>query len=309
MKYAINRRTFLRLSATTLSAVPFLSFSNIISEKPFLQFGMMTDSHYADCPSRGIRFFQESKAKMKECVDLMNQRKVDFMIHLGDLKDESKPAIESETLQYLKEIESVYATFSGPRFHAIGNHDLDSISKKQFLDHIENTGIPKDKSYYSFDQNGFHFVVLDANYLKDGTDHGNNNFHWEDTQLPPEELQWLKEDLNKTTFPTFVFLHHTLYDVGEIGKKYHVTDADQIRNILEKSGKVKAVFQGHYHREQYQKINGIHYYVLKAMVDYSGKENNSYAIVKLYKNGVLEIEGFRRAISKSLHFNLIKNEN
>ncbi|MBD0400383.1 metallophosphoesterase [Flammeovirga sp. EKP202] len=309
MKYAINRRTFLRLSATTLSAAPFLSFNTIIAEKPLLQFGMMTDSHFADCPSRGIRFFHESKEKMQECVDLMNKRKVDFMIHLGDLKDEGKPAVESETLQYLQEIERVYAQFSGPRYHAIGNHDLDSISKKQFLDHIENTGISKDKSYYSFDKQGFHFIVLDANYLKDGTDHGHRNFHWEDTQLSTEEWQWLQRDLLNNTLPTIVFLHHTLHDVGEKGKKYHVTDSHKIRKLLEESGNVLAVFQGHYHQEKYQKINGIHYYVLKAMVDYSGKKNNSYAIVKLYKNGVLEIEGFRRAISKSLHFNLIKNEN
>ena len=32
---------------------------------------------------------------------------------------------------------------SGPRYHCVGNHDVDSITKQQFLENIENTGIPK----------------------------------------------------------------------------------------------------------------------------------------------------------------------
>jgi hypothetical protein len=40
--------------------------------------------------------------------------------------------------------------------------DADSISKEQFSDSVENTGINAGRTYYSFDFKGAHFVVLDA---------------------------------------------------------------------------------------------------------------------------------------------------
>jgi hypothetical protein len=41
-------------------------------------------------------------------------------------------------------------------------------------------------------------------------------------------------------------------------------------------------------------------YTLKAMVDGSGNQNNSYAIVQVFDDGSISITGYRKAVSKNL---------
>ena len=79
-----------------------------------------------------------------------------------------------------------------------------------------------------------------------------------------------------------------------------VPESAAVRQILEQSGKVLCVFQGHVHEESYQVINGIPYYSVNAVVDGDGSENSSYMIVDVYKDGSLKIEGFRRATDRDI---------
>ena len=55
---------------------------------PKLRFGIVTDSHYADVDTKSGRYYRQSLAKMEECVNLMRRQQVDFLIELGDLKDQ-----------------------------------------------------------------------------------------------------------------------------------------------------------------------------------------------------------------------------
>jgi alkaline phosphatase len=81
----------------------------------------------------------------------------------------------------------------------------------------------------------------------------------------------------------------------------YVNNAAEIRQILEQSGKVTAVFQGHHHEGSYSYIEGIHYYTLKAMVEGPGDENNSYAIVEILPDRSITVTGYRKAITKQLN--------
>ena len=60
------------------------------------------------------------------------------------------------------------------------------------------------------------------------------------------------------------------------------------------------VFQGHDHRGGHSLIGGIHYYTLKAAVEGSGEENNSYGIVEVRRNGDIVVEGFRKAVDLAM---------
>ena len=117
----------------------------------------------------------------------MNAEKVDFLVEMGDFKDENKKPIEDKTIAHLRAVEEVFQKFTGPTYHVLGNHDMDSISKKQFLANVENTGIDPAKSFYSFDSKGLHFTVLDANYTSDRTDYDHGNFSWSDANIPPRQ--------------------------------------------------------------------------------------------------------------------------
>lgn len=297
----ITRRVFLKASMVSLTglAVAPLSCSlqtTLGRRRGTARFGIVTDSHYADADTIGSRYYRHSLDKLTECVELMNAQKVDFLIELGDFKDQDNPPVEQRTLSYLQAIEKIFQQFNGPTYHVLGNHDEDSISKEQFLTNVENTNIGPAKSYYSFDFNGVHFVILDASYRADGTDYDHGNFDWTDANVPPAELNWLKQDLIAARRVAIVFIHQLLDGTGP----HYVKNAAVVRQVLEESDKVTAVFQGHQHSGGYSRIEGIHYYTLKAMVEGPGEENNSYAIVEVRPDHSITVTGYRKAVSKQL---------
>ncbi len=306
-KWKITRRAFLKASAATLAglAVAPLSCTHWAGpggRRRTARFGIVTDSHYADADTVGSRYYRQSLDKMNECIKLMNEKKVDFLIELGDFKDQNNPPIEQKTITYLRAVENVFQKYNGPTYHVLGNHDMDSISKEQFSKNVENTKIEPGKSYYSFDFNGVHFVILDANYTSDSTEYNHGNFDWTDANIPPAEVNWIIRDLASTSKPTILFIHQLL---DGSGSKY-VNNAAAIRQILEKSDKVMAVFQGHHHEGSYSYIEGIHYYTLKAMVEGPGHENNSYAIVEILPDQSITVTGYRKAVSKQLDYATVK---
>ena len=298
-KLIITRREFLKVSTSViagLSVDPLFAFSQERNPGIRVKFGIVTDSHYADTVPIGNRYFRQSFSKMQECIELMNRLKVDFLIELGDFKDQDTPPNKENTILYLQKIENLFQQFKGPRYHVLGNHDLDSLSKKDFLKIVDNTGIPPLSNYYSFDLNDLHFIVLDANFKKDGTDYRNGNFKWRDTNIPSAEINWLRADLQSSSKPVIVFVHQQLDCHGDLC----VNNSEEVREVLQNSRKTIAVFQGHNHMGHYSLLEGIHYFTLKAMVEGSGDRNNAYAVVKVFDDGSMSVTGFRNAISKVL---------
>lgn len=297
--WTLSRRRFLGISG--IFATGLLISSDLLAKgrsKSLIRFGMLSDVHYADREPAGERFYRQSIAKVQEAIAQMNQEKLDFAIELGDFKDQEAVPNETNTLKYLTDIESVFQKFNGPTYHVLGNHDMDSISKQQFLERVENTGIPPTKSYYSFQKKGIHFVVLDGNFTKEGKAYDHGNFHWEDTTIPANQTDWLKADLKANKLPVIVFIHQMLDDSKNVKQAVH--NAAEVRHILEQSGNVLCVFQGHVHEERYNLINGIHYYSVNAVVDGDGPENSAYMIVDVYKDGSLKMDGFRRATDREI---------
>lgn len=295
-QWVVSRRVFLKSAATALAAPGVLSLScarngSWSGSSKGARFGVVTDCHYADADAAGTRFYRESRGKLGECVARMNAEKVDFLIELGDFKDQDRPPVEQQTLAHLDKIEAVFQRFGGPTYHVLGNHDADSISKPQFLARVTNTGIETGRSYYSFDSNGLHCIVLDANYSANGAQYDHGNFDWTDANIPPRELAWLRDDLAVAAGPVVVFVHQLLDGSGDV----YIENAPEVRSVLEESGKVMAVFQGHHHSGAYTRINGIHYYTLIATVEGQGAESNSYAIVEVQPNLDAIVTGYREA--------------
>lgn len=288
-----TRREFL----ASVAAFPFAGAAagEAFGAAPIVRFGMVTDIHYADIDAAGSRTYRESPRKLEECVGLMNDQRVDFLIELGDFKDQDKEPVEEKTLGYLRRIEGILARFKGPRYHVLGNHDMDSLSKAQFLSVAANAGIGAERSHYAFDRAGIRFVVLDANFTADGSAYDHGRFDWGDSNVPASELAWLGEQLSGTA-RAIVFVHQQLDGTGA----YYVKNAAAVREVLERSGKVLAVFQGHRHEGGYSKINGIHYYTLKGLIDGAGPDDNSFAIVEADAGFNLTVTGYKRAVSTGL---------
>jgi len=289
----VTRRQFLTGAATGLGlgAAGLLAASEARSGAGpgpgSFSFGLVTDVHYADAPSRGSRHYRDSLAKLEEALRAFNQRKLSFVIELGDFID-AGPS-KAEELAHLRAIDKVYQRFQGPRHYVLGNHCLQAFAKDEFLAHC---GAQIKKSHYSFDCDRFHFVVLDANFKRDGTPYAAGNFSWTDSWIPVRQQQWLAEDLKRAAGrKSFVFLHQNLQDEND---PHGVKNAPQVRRVLEGAGSVVAVFQGHMHSGGYARIQGIHYVTLRAMVEGPTLENNAYAVVTLDESDRLTLEGFGR---------------
>lgn len=261
-------------------------------------FGMFTDTHYAAIEDNGTRSYKQSLQKVTQCVDTMNLRKVGFLIELGDFKDMPVPPDNRLALGYLKTIETAFARFQGERYHVLGNHDEDCISKEEFSSIVKNSNQKQNDTWYSFQKGGYRFVVLDACFDSTGNPYDKGNFVWSDSNIPDNELKWLEKELAGTNLPVILFVHQLLNGEGKVTVK----NAAQVRAILEKGHKVKGVFQGHDHAGGYQLINGIHYYTLKGLVEGAFPASNSFAIVTLTGKQI-HIQGYGNAVTQTLPIN------
>ena len=265
------------------------------AQAPLIRFGVVTDIHYADTGAAGARSYRESDDKLAECVQVLNAKGAAFLVELGDFKDQDKAPDEARTLKYLEAIESVFAGFKGPRYHVLGNHDMDSLSKAQFLAAAPNTGIVPNAARYTFLSGGVRFVVLDANHKGDGSDYDHGNFDWTDANIDAPQVAWLANTLGASAEPVIVLVHQQLDGTGD----YYVKNAAEVREALEKSGKVIAVLQGHRHEGAFSTINGIPYFTFRGLVEGAGMWNSAYAIVDVMPDLEVRVWGYRRAETRA----------
>ena len=289
----MSRRQFLQSGAAlfSLAATSRITADRLLkAEMPDITIGMFADAHYADKDTVGERYYRDSVAKVNEAVAAFNSIKPDFIVELGDLVDGAKTA--DAAVNELERIESELSKFHGARHYVLGNHDMACFSKSVFF-----ANCPAEKGYYSFEEKGFHFVVLDACCNKDESDYDTGNFDWKESYVPRAQQEWLRTDLAKTDLSVVVFIHQRLDDDKDV---HCVKNAAQVRQILEDSGSVLAVFQGHDHRGAYNTVNGIHYYTFSALVNGPGLKNNAFATVEIWHKGHIAIKGFGKIKDRSI---------
>ena len=283
-----SRRRFLSNGTLVLAAASGLGLQKSItaanaSPSISLRIGLITDLHHADKPAAGSRFYRETIPKLNSAAEEFQKSGLNFVVELGDLID-AADSVETE-LSYLRTINLEFSKLSPDRHYVLGNHCVDTLTKTEFLQEVGQK-----ETYYSFDRAGFHFVVLDACFRNDGVPYGRKNSKWNDANIPPAELEWLREDLKSTKLPTIVFAHQRLDVATDHGLKNGV----DVRSILKDSGRVLAVFQGHSHQNDLKDIDGIHYCTLVAMVEGSGLENSGASVLELHDNGTIHVTGFRK---------------
>jgi alkaline phosphatase len=284
----LQRREFLKTGSVVFTPLFGAGLFPASDNKKTLRVGLLTDLHYADKSPAGTRCYRETLDKLDEAAIQFKQSSPDFIVELGDFID-AADAVDVE-LKYLKTVNSTFSQICNQRHYVLGNHCVDTLHKEEFLAAVE-----RDKSYYSFDQSGVHFVILDACFRSDGQPYGRRNFEWTDANIPPAELEWLRADLNGTPHPVIVFAHQRL----DVSSNHGVKNCAEVRRVLEASKKVLAVFQGHSHQNDLNLIEGIHYCTLVAMVEGSGAENSGYSLLEISPDGNVALQGFRKQQSRS----------
>ena len=291
-----SRRTFM----TAMGA--FCCLPDVIADtphpEPLVRFGMITDIHHPDEAGR--------LPKLATAVAVLNARKVDFLIELGDLKDSYYNGGKTWE-QDLLEGENALRAFNGPLYHVLGNHDMDYVSKPDFLSRISNGADPNgphpERGYYSFERKGVKFIVLDAcfdakgrDYCKYRSSESGKVGDWTKAYVCDEEMEWLKAELAAAGRPVIVFSHQRL-DAALSDGDHRITNAAAVRDVLSRSHKVKAAFAGHYHPGGKSNEGGVFYYGLKAvrLASKSTATDNSFAEVACYPDGHVSVVHFTKA--------------
>jgi hypothetical protein len=302
------------LAASCLAAA-LIAAGTLLSAQPtrIVRFGLITDTHICDkadqSPAISLnatpRYFTGGLPKIEAFALAMNKSGAAFVAELGDFTDNPADGSlaydrrKAAVLGYLDAAEARLALFKGPRYHVFGNHDTDQLSKEDVKAKAPDSGqsLPAGQYYFSFNQGGVHFVVLDAGYKADGSAYSGvpgsagSGYAWSDANVPAAELAWLKADLAAARLPTIVLCHQLLNPEEQVDAAFDpahaVKNAAELRSILEKSGLVVAVFAGHYHDGGYQAMNGIHYVTLQANAAYGNDlaYHNQYATVDVYQDG------------------------
>jgi len=243
-----------------------------------LKVGIVTDIHAHDTDSPGEgKIMTDYPERLGAFVDAMNGWPADLVIELGDFVNGNfvfgpPPGDPARIVDILDEAEGIYAMLDAPRYYVLGNHDVYDLSKEEFVEHTGCTF-----TYGSFDADGYHFVILDAQYNKDGEDL--DHVGWVvQGYIPEVQLEWLKGDLAETEKPTIVCVHQRLdVDVDFLsGNAPEIRNNKDVQRILEESGVVIAVFQGHDHENAYTLINGIHYIEFDQLVNEESEPSWAY---------------------------------
>ncbi|UBM59055.1 metallophosphoesterase [Marinilongibacter aquaticus] len=231
----MNRKEFLKLSTLGTASLAFSPKAFPIKKKQNIRFGIITDLHHD--------IMHDGEKRLQAFIGEMKQSQPDFIIQMGDF---CVPKPENQALL------NVWNSFKGDKFHVIGNHDTDGGYKREDVVQFWKA---QDK-YYSFDREGFHFIVLDGNEHNESPNRPKGYARF----VSKTQIEWLEQDLDSTDLPCIVFCHQGLdNDMGGL------ENGMAMRYSLEKANKragfqkVILVFSGHHHQDYYNQINGIHY--------------------------------------------------
>jgi len=93
------------------------------------------------------------------------------------------------------------------------------------------------------------------------------------------------------------FVHQRL----DVEGNYGIHSAPAVRKILEDSGQVAAVFQGHNHVNEHKTINDVHYLTINAVIEGPAPENNAFSILEYSPSSqAIRVDGFYNQANYSL---------
>lgn len=253
-----------------------------------MKFAIITDIHLgpnALYKGKVRKISDNVKEHVNDFVEKMNtEYKPEFVVTLGDqIQDED----EENDKKNMSDIIGMLGKLNSPVYFAAGNHDLKNISEQELADFFKQKRL-----FYAFDCGDYHGVVLYSKVVEK-----------ENIQITMEQIDWLKKELEHSKKDCVVFVHHALADQDLSGNPWFeekpnaclVRNREEVRKILEDSGKVVAVFNSHLHWDRMHVHNNIPYFTLQSLVeneDDKGLPSEAYFLINVEKRKtVVEVKG------------------
>ncbi len=265
--------------------------ASMLARSMSLTIALVTDVHFgprATFDGKLRKLSHEAPRLLAEVVERLRlDVRPDLLVNLGDdLEDESR---ELDLARYL-DCQASLRRAGCPVLNVVGNHDSVHLGVAD----LNRAWGREGNLYYSLDFMGFHLVVLQTTEVKDV-----------DVRLDAPQLAWLERDLADTSLPAIVFMHHPaseqdLDDSRWFARAPHlalVRERRELRGVLERSGKVRVVFNGHVHRNHLDVIRGVTYVTLQSLIenlddDAPGRPAAAHAVVTLTRErAVVRVHG------------------
>ncbi len=262
-----------------------------------LTVGVVTDLHFGPQATFGGKLRKltaHAPRLLEDFVRRMNEEvRPSFVVNLGDdIEDEGRDADGARYAEVMK----ILARLDAPTLHVAGNHDTVHLGPEDLLSAWGRP--PGSQLYYATDVGGYHVVVLRTVEVKDTS-----------VSIDEAQLSWLEADLSASPRPTLVFMHHSAADQHLVGNRWFegsphiclVRERARLRGILEASGRVLLVMNGHLHWNHLDVHRGIPYVTLQSLIenldeDAPGRPAAAHAVLRITPRRVLvEIEGEHRA--------------
>jgi len=245
-----------------------------------MRFALITDVHLGPPASH--------KGKLRKLTHLSeeliaafvrrmrNELNPDLIINLGDVLEDESPERDHERYRLFV---SMLREIGKPVLHVAGNHDTINLTPEQLCALWGTSSEPT----YSRDIGGLHFAILRT------IEHPGKL-----VELPEDQIRWLEADLASSNSPSIVLMHHPASEMRLEGNRWfeknphlcRVVERRALRKVIEQSGKVLAVFNGHCHWNHLDIIAGIPYITLQSLIenlddDAPGRAAAAYAVCDL----------------------------
>lgn len=236
-----------------------------------LKIGIITDIHLGrDAYYAGQlrKLGHRALALTRDFVARMNEGfRPDLVLQLGDVVQDM--TLEEDLVHY-ERICEVLSGLEAPVYPVAGNHDLIQMSPSQLLGFWRRfhpaaaAQLDGERLYYRFEVGGWEMIVL---HSREET----GSHVWMDEA----QLAWLEATLSGSERPAVVWMHHTLadQDTGEswwFARHPHlalVRERAQARALIERSGRVRAVINGHLHWNRLHTHGGIPYVTIQSPIE------------------------------------------
>ncbi|MEL6177549.1 MAG: metallophosphoesterase [Myxococcota bacterium] len=241
-----------------------------------LTIGIITDIHLGP-----LAYFKGALRKMGTASESLTERFVetmnhdvqpDVILHLGDVIQEvGQPELD---LERYDRITDRLSELKAPIWPVVGNHDLISLTAEQLLPRwrtktafgtLPPEALGGDRAlFYHTRMGGWDLIALHSHEERD-------SHIWIDRP----QLDWLERTLDTVAGPVLLILHHGLADQDlsqSVWFRNHphlglIRGREAIRSMLEASGKVRAVLNGHFHRNDCTIHGGIPYITVQSLIE------------------------------------------